>query len=293
MKQDFFALDVETANADYSSICQIGLVKFSAEGVVKKWIFLVDPQSYFDPYNTSIHGLDASSVSGAKTFAELHAELSKLLHQSIVLHHGHFDFTAFRRCYDRFSLPEIECNWLDNTKVVRRTWAEFSTKGYGLRNLSDHFEIPLSHHDALSDAQAAGQIFLKAMRFSNKTPTDWLKEVQKRVRLGDDKQDIRRDGDVDAPFFGETIVFTGALAVERKTAADLAQKMGFNVSPGVTKKTTYLCVGIQDPNSLAGYSKSSKHRKAEELASKGQEVFFLSEEDFWELAKIHTAGEVS
>ncbi|MEP2891969.1 exonuclease domain-containing protein [Tateyamaria sp.] len=288
---DFVALDVETANADYSSICQIGIVEFSDRKIVGSWSTLVDPISYFDPYNTSIHGIDASAVVGAPTYSKLFPELSERLHRRLVLHHGHFDYTAFKRCYDRFSLSEIECDWLDNTKVVRRTWDEFQNSGYGLKNLCTHFGIELSHHDALSDATAAGEVFLKAMLATNTTPSDWLPKVRLRVNHGDTKNDIRRDGEIDAPFFGETIVFTGSLTVERKTAADVAQKLGFDVAAGVTKKTTYLCVGVQDPTSLAGYSKSSKHRKAEDLAIKGQQVSFLSEDDFWALAKIHSNGE--
>jgi DNA polymerase-3 subunit epsilon len=53
---DFVALDVETANADSSSICQIGLATFEDGCLVDEWSTLVNPEDYFDPFNVSIHG---------------------------------------------------------------------------------------------------------------------------------------------------------------------------------------------------------------------------------------------
>lgn len=290
---DFVALDVETANADYSSICQIGLVEFKAGEIISEWKTLIDPEAYFDPYNTSVHGISQETVVGQPNFTDVFDELGTLLASKVVVHHGHFDFTAFQRCYDLHELAPISCAWLDNTKVVRRTWKEFSSKGYGLSNLAKHFDIELDHHDALSDAKAAGAIFLKALKTSGSSVDEWLEAVKRRAPVDPSAKDFRRDGDPDAPFFGEKIIFTGALSVNRQTAADVAQKLGFDVQNGVSKKTTFICVGIQDPRGLAGYSKSSKHRKAEALASEGHEISFLSEEDFWAIARIHSTGEIT
>ena len=44
-----------------------------------------------------------------------------------------------------------------------------------------------------------------------------------------------------------------------------------------------LVVGIQDASKLAGYEKSSKHRKTEELIQKGIPITILSEKDFVEM----------
>lgn len=286
---DYFALDVETANTDYSSICQIGIAHFRDGKLNDKWSTLVNPKTYFDPYNVDIHGIEQSDVEGAPEFKDVFSKLNELLAGNTIIHHGHFDRTAFARCYDRFDLQPIECEWLDNTKVVRRTWDEFSARGYNLKNLVENFGVELDHHDALSDAIAAGQIFALALTKSGKTVADWTAEVRKRVYK---PQDFRRDGDTEAPFFGERIVFTGELDVKRSVAADIAQQLGFDVQNGVNKKTTYICIGLQDLSTLAGHPKSSKHRKAETLAKEGQEIAFLSEDDFWAIAKTHTTGEV-
>lgn len=42
----FVALDVETANADQASICQVGLVRFEGGDVADTWETLVDPEDF-------------------------------------------------------------------------------------------------------------------------------------------------------------------------------------------------------------------------------------------------------
>ena len=57
---DFIAIDVETANADMASICQVGLVKYEDGVLSDEWNTYVDPEDYFDGINVSIHGIDES-----------------------------------------------------------------------------------------------------------------------------------------------------------------------------------------------------------------------------------------
>ena len=75
-------------------------------------------------------------------------------------------------------------------------------------------------------------------------------------------------------------MFTGALAIPRREAADVAAEAGCVVADGVTKATTLLVVGDQDIRVLAGQEKSAKHRKAESLIAKGQAIRILGESDF-------------
>lgn len=225
----FWALDVETANADYSSICQVGLVQHRAGKQIASWSSLINPQAYFDAHNIGIHGIGPRDVAEAPTFPEAFGEILDRLSGAIVVHHGHFDRTAFARCYDAHDIEPIDCHWLDSTKIVRRTWSDFAQRGYGLAKLAAHFSIPLNHHDALSDASAAAQITDLAVAESGRSIEDWLSAVKKQTVVGTDAKDYRRDGDSEAPFYGEKIVFTGALKVPRSAAADFAQRLGFDV----------------------------------------------------------------
>ena len=91
---------------------------------------------------------------------------------------------------------------------------------------------------------------------------------------------ITREGNTGGPLFGETIVFTGALEMPRREAADLAARAGCKVLDNVTKATTVLVVGDQDLDKLHGHEKSSKHRKAEELAAASQPIRIIRESEF-------------
>ena len=40
-RERFVAIDVETANADFASICRIGIVQFEAGTIVEEWLKLI------------------------------------------------------------------------------------------------------------------------------------------------------------------------------------------------------------------------------------------------------------
>ena len=63
----------------------------------------------------------------------------------------------------------------------------------------------------------------------------------------------------------------------------MAASVGCQVTANVSKATTLLVVGDQDITLLAGHTKSSKHRRAEELIAKGVPIRILRESDFQEL----------
>lgn len=279
---DFIALDVETANPDYSSICQIGFASFKGGNLEAEWMSLVDPLSTFDPFNTSIHSISQSDVEGAPTFEEVHGVLNDKLFGKVIVHHGHFDRTAFHRCYERFGLDEIACRWLDTTAVVRRVFPEFALKGCGLANLTNHFGIELDHHDALSDAKATGEVLALCLQQADITIGGALDLVTQSIS-GSSTANFTGDGNPEGEYFGSRIVFTGALTLPRNEAAERAKSIGFDVSNSVSKKVTHLCVGLHQAHKRGEHKKSSKQRKAEDLILAGSEIQILSETDFLNL----------
>ncbi len=284
---NFIAIDVETANADMASICQIGIAVFSENELVDEWVTLINPEDYFHPINIDIHGINELDVENAPTFPEIPDTLLGFLKDTIVVCHTHFDRVSISRTFCKHGIEMTEVSWLDSAKVSRRTWPEFSKKGYGLKNVAKHIGYDFKHHDALEDAKASGHILLEAMRVSNLSISDWKIRATKPINLGSPASgsDVKRDGNPQGLLYGEVIVFTGALVVPRKEAADFAANIGCKVAPSVTKKTTLLVVGDQDLSKLSGKEKSSKHLKAEALISKGQSIRILKESDFQELVK--------
>ena len=280
----FIAVDLETANPRMSSICQIGVVTFEDGKEVDAEVRLVDPHDYFDSRNVAIHGITEGQVRGAPRFTDLYGWLCQQTTGQVVACHTHFDRVALRQACGLHALDPLPCNWLDTARVARRAWPQFSRSGYGLFNLAQHFGIKFQHHDALEDARAAGLILLKAIEETGFDTTEWIERCHSSITPGS-AASIRRDGDGDGPLVGERIVFTGALIVPRREAADMAHEAGAAVEAGVTKTTTLLVVGDQDIDQLHGHDKSGKHRKAEKLIEAGQQLRILGEDDFMSMCR--------
>jgi DNA polymerase-3 subunit epsilon len=170
----FFSLDVETANSDSSTICQIGIGKFVNGELTGTWESLVDPQSSFHWSNIRVHGITEEMVQGAPSFSEVYPVLRKLLAENIVVHHTPFDFHAFKNAYARFNLKPINIQWLDSSRIVRHTWQQFSKSGYNLSNVANHLGIEFRHHDALEDSVAAGKIVVEACRITDRRVQEWF-----------------------------------------------------------------------------------------------------------------------
>lgn len=275
----FIAVDLETANPRMSSICQIGIVTFENGKEVDAEVRLVDPDDYFDPYNVAVHGITSQQVRGSPRFSDLHGWLCARTSGQVVACHTHFDRVALAQACGLHALDPLPCNWLDTALVARRAWSQFARSGYGLSNLAQHFKIDFQHHDALHDARTAGLILLKAIEETGFDTDEWIKRCNSTLSPGSGVR-IRRDGDGDGPLVGERIVFTGALQVSRREAADMAHEAGAAVEPNVTKSTTLLVVGDQDIEKLNGQEKSGKHRKVEKLIEAGQPIRILGEADF-------------
>jgi DNA polymerase III subunit epsilon len=283
---DFIALDVETANVDFASICSIGLVHFRGGAVFKSLEIMVDPEDQFDPINISIHGIRPEDVAGKPTMAQVFPVISASLNDRVVVHHSPFDKTALNRAAVKYGTQKLSCSWLDTIRVARRAWPQYAKNGgYGLANLATAFGIGFSHHNAAEDARAAGEIMLKALAEGQLSLLGWLDRVEQSLsgeRSGRHPRYARcaRSGNPAGPLFGEVAVFTGALGMPRSEAAAMAANVGCSISDNVTKKTTILVVGDQDLRHTRGKEKSSKHRKAEAMIASGANIRIVGESDF-------------
>jgi DNA polymerase-3 subunit epsilon len=130
---EFVAIDVETANADMASICQIGIAQFKDGTPAEEWKTYVDPQDLFDEINVSIHGIDEDVVAGSPTFAKLADTLISKLSGRIIVTHTAFDRVAVHQASTKHKTPPLSCTWLDTACVARRAWTEFSRRGIWAR----------------------------------------------------------------------------------------------------------------------------------------------------------------
>lgn len=288
---EFVAIDVETANPDVASICQIGIAKFSNGRLVEEWVSLINPEDFFDYFNVGIHGIDAHDVIDSPTLPEVFEKLEYFLDGNICVCHTHFDRISISKAFSKYSLNTLNIRWLDSARVARRAWEEFAWTGYKLSNVCKKIGYEFRHHDALEDAKASGHVILAAIEKSQIDLDDWLNRVHQPIspELSSQGAAIKRTGNPEGSLYGEVVVFTGALNLPRVDAANFAANAGCTVAQGVTKETTILIVGDQDPTKLGGKDKSLKHQKAEKLIAQGHNIKIIYESDFQELILQPTA----
>lgn len=276
----FISFDVETANKKKDSLCQIGFVEFEDGKEMQSWATYVDPETEFDPMCSQINKITSYTVRGAPKIPVILEAISKAFSGQCIVHHTAFDRQVIESCCKRFNVEPIHCHWVDSANVVRQVWPKYQTQEYGLAALARDFNIKFKHHDAQEDARVAGLVVQAALNESKIPIETWAKKANIPARVMKYSPPVAQKGNPDGRLKGEVIVFTGELSISREEAAQIAAQAGCEVGNGVTKHTTIVVVGNQDLNLLAGHEKSTKHRKAEELISKGQNIRIMSEDDF-------------
>jgi DNA polymerase III subunit epsilon len=114
----FFALDVETANHDRGSICQIGVACVRHDNSIETWVTYVDPQVDRWVF-TYLHGISARTVQGAPTFAEVLPVLQDALNGATIYQHSGFDRSAVAAACITCGLPIPQWKWRDSVYVAR------------------------------------------------------------------------------------------------------------------------------------------------------------------------------
>ena len=172
----FNAIDVETANADPASICQIGVVQVRDGMIRNQWTTLVNPEAPFRAFNVHIHGINEETVRHSPTIPDVHAELSRQIGGSILVSHTSFDRTALDGAMRKYGLPQIQAAWLDSAMVARRAWSQQRANGgWSLAAMAAMLGIEFQHHVAVEDARVAAEIVLRACKREGMSAEDWLR----------------------------------------------------------------------------------------------------------------------
>ncbi len=158
----YICFDVETPNALNERMSAIGLAVVERGRIVREFFSYVDPEQPFDAFNTQLTGIDASTVSGAPTFAALWPRLAPLLSGGIlVAHNAPFDLTVLQKCLSAYGIKwEPRVRYLCTVRIGR---GEMPTLSHRLNDLCAYFGIPLDHHQADSDSHACAEILRRYM----------------------------------------------------------------------------------------------------------------------------------
>lgn len=159
----FVALDVETANNNRGSICQLGLAMVDHSGAITTASFMIDPEVQFATFNIQLHGIGPETVAGQPRFIDVIEPLRDFLTRHPLVQHSQFDQKAISGACQRYNLPDLKARWLDSVQIARKAWPQFrGNGGHGLANLQKVLRLDFRHHDAAEDARAAAQVILMA-----------------------------------------------------------------------------------------------------------------------------------
>ncbi len=204
MATEFTVIDLETANPDAFSICQIGIARYRDDELAEEWMSYIDPEARFNRDNIAIHGITEAAVRGCPKLPEVADLLHEMLDGRIVVSHSQFDRVALEQAFDRREIPRLNCDWLDSTKVAQRAWQGFARRGFGLENLCRILGYRYQRHDALGDAKAAGIVILAAVEQTGIGLERWLQQVELPIDEGpmipiQALPESRQGGDPDPP----------------------------------------------------------------------------------------------
>ncbi len=153
------ALDFETSGQAADSACSVGMARLEDGRVVDRFYALIRPPSPVIRF-TEVHGLTWPMLRDAPTFAELWPELAAFLAGAewFVAHNASFDRRVLGGCCRAAGIAAPRLPFYCTLKGARRS---LSLPSHRLSSVCAHFQIPLQHHHAGSDAEACAEIYLR------------------------------------------------------------------------------------------------------------------------------------
>lgn len=162
LHRPFVAIDFETADKLPDSACSVALVRVEGGEIRERYQTLIRPPRR-EMLFTHIHGLRWEDVEGAPTFAEVWPEMEAFLEgaEFLAAHNAGFDRRVLHACCEAAGRRPPNLDFLCTVVLARKTWSLFPTR---LPDVCRYLDIPLDHHQALSDAEACARIVIAASK---------------------------------------------------------------------------------------------------------------------------------
>ncbi|MFT8362472.1 MAG: exonuclease domain-containing protein [Sporolactobacillus sp.] len=306
MPLSYVAIDFETANSQYSSACSVGLTKVVNSQIIDSFHALINPEEPFSESNCRIHGIYPQDVTDAPTIGTLADKLFRFIDGlPLVAHNAPFDMKVLQKSLTKYGYTFPKLSYFCSLALSRRFLNLPSNR---LNIVAANYGISFHHHLAADDSRVCAEIILHLFHEQNihdltqlcdqwnyqmgAIGTTTYQAFRRKSRNYFPEHPIKASSvhaktdvfDPQHPLYQKVIVFTGELQeMTRESAYQKVVDCGGINGNSVTKQTNYLVVGTQDKKLLRGQLKSSKQRKAEQLAEQGQSIRILTETEFLKL----------
>lgn len=153
------AIDFETSGRSAGSACAVGMARLEEGRVTERFYSLIRPPSPRVCF-TEIHGLTWAMLKDAPSFAAVWPDMAAFMTGAnwFVAHNAAFDRRVLAACCREADFPEPRLPFYCTLKGARRC---LPLPSHRLSSVCAHFDIPLRHHHAASDAEACAVIYLR------------------------------------------------------------------------------------------------------------------------------------
>ena len=263
---NYVAIDFETATKERHSICSVGIVTVINGIIMEKYFSLIQPpRNEYSNMCISIHGVTPDKTIAAPTFPEIYPEIQRRLKNKTIVAHTakSVEFHCLNNAMQLYNIQEdLNITWVDTMDIDRRS----------LKIICEEFQIPLTHHDPLSDALACAEIYLRHNNTKDESAPRQNSHTKKEQKPIDPKYDNENN-----PFQGKRVVLTGEFISwsRRDDLHELMKTLGARVSSSVSGATNILIKGI--------FPGDTKLNKMKENIANGKDAIILNENEIIEM----------
>ena len=154
MLDTYVAFDVETPNSRNDRMSAIGVVVVENGEQTTSFYSLINPEEPFDSFNIQLTGITPRMVQNQPTFPVVWELLRPLLEKGILCaHNAPFDLGVLSKCLRDYGIEwKPSAEYVCTCQIGRCLLP--AAPNHRLNTLAELLDLPLQHHNALSDTRA-------------------------------------------------------------------------------------------------------------------------------------------
>lgn len=289
---DYVVIDLETTgrNPHQDEIMEIAAIKYRDNKEVARYSQLVKTVKPVSGFVFMLTGISSKMTAQKPTIDQVIGDFAEFVGDDILIGHNiaAFDSVFLQEAYEKHLGKPLENACVDTMRLAKKLFP--GLESYSLGVVAEH--LGLSYHEAhrgLADSETTNACYqsIRSTALSNgtletfcdlfkkKSSADMIKEITATASAPTDHQ-----------LYGKNIVFTGSMLLTRAEAMQLAADCGAVLQKGVTTKTDYLIVGVQDLDRVGTDGMSLKEEKAARFNETGKaNIQIITENDFLKMVK--------
>ncbi|MGL5066459.1 MAG: exonuclease domain-containing protein [Sarcina sp.] len=313
------AIDFETANEFHDKACSIGIAIYENGEINLSKEFLINPETYFNKTNISIHGITEDMVKDAPTFPTVWKNIFDMIDSRtlVIAHNAAFDIRLLQKLVAIYKCEFKDFDYLCTQNLYR---SNVKLDAYNLKAVGTHIGESFEHHKAVDDSLICLKAFLNVVNIprlfnrnlienelrttvSRFTMTDENKRYTARVKRqsfnkfstsnfkAKDLKPKSTNFDENHPVFEKVFTFTGDFTnfASKEEAAQRIVDLGGTFKDGLVKANDYLVQGINLNTGLP--MEGSKVQKVADYNNKGCNIQIITEFELMNLLSVKSATE--